>query len=314
MAHPLNINAVSAAELVKVLGLSKSKNMQIINKRMDVKQHCFSLPNAFTKKCYTGVQVMKMRRVAQEWVDQGWVYFRPPGILATPKPKAMPQPVFTPPRDGGALVNEVERSDNLIQGGGAVGYGNLLMPGETPIKPRSAPLHPSSFWQQTPQMSTSYDDPALTELKWTYSADQLHYIPPVPPRMPLSGQSRGVQTSPEVLTGEGGMEVQTQIIQTSPGLMAGDEDLVLQQEHQLATEHFQLLEQQLADKDVTLAEHQSQAAASSHQMREMLLQKDKELEMQVQASSKHAQEVKKKQSYNMVMEDWAKERKKWWGE
>ena len=134
--------------------------------------------------------------------------------------------------------------------------------------------------------------------------------------MALSGQYAGVQISPEVLTGEGGREVQTQIIQTSPRLMAGDEDLVLQHEHQLATEHIQLLEQQLADKDVVLAEHQSQAAASSRQMREMLLQKDKELEMQAQASSKCAQEVevKKKQSYDTVMEDWAKERKKWWGE
>ena len=291
MAHPLHINAASAAELVKVLGLSKSKSMKIVNKRMDVERHCFSSPNAFAKKCYMGVQVMKMRRVAQEWVDQGLVYFGPPGILATPKPKAMPQPVFTPPGDGGASVDEVERSDNLIQGEGAVGYGNLLMPRETLIKPRFAPLHPSSFWQQTLQMSTSYDDPALTELKQTYSADQLHYIPLVPPRMALSGQSVGVQTSPEVLTGDGGTEVQTQIIQTSPGLMAGDEDLVLQREHQLATEHIQLLEQQLVDKDVTLAEHQSQAAVSSHQMREMLLQKDKELEMQAQASSKHVQEV-----------------------
>ena len=38
--------------------------------------------------------------------------------------------------------------------------------------------------------------------------------------------------------------------------------------------------------------------------------------MQAQASSKHAQEVKveKKQSYDTVIEDWAKERKKWWGE
>ena len=77
-----------------------------------------------------------------------------------------------------------------------------------------------------------------------------------------------------------------------------------------------MLEQQLADKDVTLAEHQSQAATSSLQMREMLLQKDKELEMQVQASSKHVQEVKveKKQNYDVVMENWAKEHKKWWGE
>ena len=134
--------------------------------------------------------------------------------------------------------------------------------------------------------------------------------------MALSGQSTGVQTSPDVLTGEGGTEVQTQIIQISPGLMAGDKDLVLQQEHQLATECIQLLKQQLADKDVVLAEHQSQAAVSSHQMREMLLQKDKELEMQAQASSKHVQEVEveKKQSYDMVMEDWAKECKKWWGE
>ena len=96
-------------------------------------------------------------------MDQGLVYFGPPGILAlTPKSKAMPQPVFTPPRDGGALVDEVERSDNLIQGGGAVGYRNLLMLGETLIELRSAPLHPSSFWQQTPQISTSYDDPALS--------------------------------------------------------------------------------------------------------------------------------------------------------
>ena len=97
--------------------------------------------------------------------------------------------------------------------------------------------------------------------------------------------------------------------------MAGDKDLVPQREHQLATEHIQLLEQ-LVDKDVALAEHQSQAAMSSCQMREMLLQKDKELEMQVQASSKRAQEVKveKKQSYDTVMEDWAKECKKWWGE
>ena len=228
MAHPLNIKAASAAELVKVLGLSKSKSMQIVDKRMDVERHCFSSPNAFAKKCYTGVQVMKMWRVAQGWVDQGLVYFGPLGIPVMPKSKVMPQPVFTPPRDGGASVDEVERSDNLIQGGGAVGYGNLLTPGETPIKPRSAPLHPSSFWQQTPQMSVPYDDPALTELKWTYSADQLHYIPPVPPCMALSGQSTGVQTSPDVLTGEGGMEVQTQIIQMSPGLMAGDEDLVLQ--------------------------------------------------------------------------------------
>ena len=281
---------------------------------MDVKRHCFSLPNAFAKKCYTGVQVMKMRRVAQEWVDQGLVYFWPPGIPAMPKPK--PQPVFTPPRDGGALVDEVERSDNLIQGGGAVGYGNLLMPRETPMELRSVPLHPSLFWQQTLQMSALYDNPALTELKQTYSADQLHYIPPVPPCMPLVGQSTGVQTSPEVLTGKGGMEVQTQIIQMSPGLMAGDKDLVLQWEHQLATEHIQLLEQQLVDKDVTLAEHKGQAAASSRQMREMLLQKDKELEMQAQASSKCEQEVKveKKQSYDMVMEDWAQEHKKWWGE
>ena len=204
----------------------------------------------------------------------------------------MPQPVFTPPRDGGALVEEVESSDNLIQGGGAVGYGNLLMPGETLIELRSAPLHPSSFWQQTPQMAVLYDDPALTELKWTYSADQLHYIPLVPPHhMALSGQSAGVQTSPEVLTGEGGTIVQTQMIQMNPRLMAGGEDLVLQREHQLATERIQLLEQQLADKDIALAEHQSQAAMSSRQMREMLLQKDKELEMQAQASSKHVQEV-----------------------
>ena len=58
-------------------------------------------------------------------MDQGLVYFGPPGIPATPKSKAMPQPVFTPPRDGGASVDEVKRSDNLIQGGGAVGYGNL---------------------------------------------------------------------------------------------------------------------------------------------------------------------------------------------
>ena len=316
MVHPLNINTASAAELVKVLGLSKSKSTQIVNKHMDVERHCFSSPNAFAKKCYMGVQVMKMRTVAQEWVDQGLVYFGPPGILEMPKPKAMPQPVFTPPRGGGASVNEVERSDNLIQGEGAVGYGNLLMPRETPMELRSAPLHPSLFWQQTLQMSASYDDPALTELKWTYSADQLHYIPPVPPRMPLLGQSARVQTSPEVLTADGGMEVQTRIIQTSPRLMAWDEDLVLQQEHQLATERIQLLEQQLVDKDVALAEHQSQAAVSSRQMREMLLQKDKELEMQAQASSKHEQEVevKKKQSYDTVMEDWAKEYKKWWGE
>ena len=209
---------------------------------------------------------MKMRRVAQEWVNQGLVYFGPPGILAMPKPKpkVMSQPVFTPPRDGGTLVDEVERSDNLIQGGGAVGYGNLLTARETPIELRSAPLHPSSFWQQTLQMSTLYDDPALTELKWTYSADQLHYIPLVTPCMSLSGQSVGVQTSPEVLTGEGHVEVQTRIIQTSPGLMVGNENLVLQQEYQLATECIQLLEQQLADKDVALAKHQSQAATSSH--------------------------------------------------
>ena len=100
MAHPLNINAASAADLVKVLGLSKSKSMQIINKCMDVKRHCFSLPSTFAKKYYTGVQVMKMRKVAQEWVDQELVYFRPPGIPATSKPKVMPQPVFTLPRDG----------------------------------------------------------------------------------------------------------------------------------------------------------------------------------------------------------------------
>ena len=167
MVHPLNINAASRTELVKVLGLSKSKSTQIINKRMDVKRHCFSSPNAFAKKCYMGVQVMKMQRVAQEWVDQGLVYFGPPGIQAMLKSKVMPQPVFTPPRDGGASVNEVKRSDNLIQRGGAVGYGNLLTPRETPREPRSAPLHPSLFWQQTPQMSVPYDDPALTELKWT---------------------------------------------------------------------------------------------------------------------------------------------------
>ena len=57
------------------------------------------------------------------------------------------------------------------------------------------PLHPSLYWQQTPQMSGRHEDLAVTELKWTYSVDQLHYVPSVPPHMPLLGQSMGVQTS-----------------------------------------------------------------------------------------------------------------------
>ena len=47
-----------------------------------------------------------------------------------------------------------------------------------------------------------------------------------------------------------------------------------------------------------------------------MLRKDEELEVQAQAVRKREQEVEaeNKKHYDEIMEDWEKERKRWWGE
>ena len=315
MAQQLNINAALAAEMAEVLGLTISKCTQIVKGRMNTKMKSFASPNSLAGNCCYGLEISRMKRRMLKWVEEGLIYFGPPGFLAMPK--AMPQPIFVSPRSRETPVDKVERGGCLTQGEGAVGYSHLLTPGATPMQPGSGPLHLSS---SPPQTAVPHEVQDLTELKRTYSVDRLNYIPPVPPRTLFKGQSAGVQTSPEVLTGEGvgagAIEVETQYIQTSPGLMAGDKDPTLQQEHQSAIEHIRLLEQQLADKEAAFTEQEKQAAASTHQLRETLLKKDEELDMQAQTIRRREQEVEAehKQSHDEMTKEWEKERKLWWEE
>ena len=318
IVQPLNINAASAAEIAKVLGLSISKCMQIVKGRMKTLVNSFTSPNSLVGKCCPGSEIGRMKWRMLKWVEEGLIYFGPPGFGAMPK--VMPQPVFDSPKGRETPVDKVERGGHLTQGEGAVGYSHLLTPGAMPMQPGSRPLRLSSSPPQTPQTTVPPEVQDLTELKWTYSVDQLNHVPPVPPRTLFKGQSARVQTSPEVLTGEGveagAIEVEIQSIQTSPGLIAGRKDSILKQEHQSAIERIWLLEQQLADKDAAFTEQENQAAAFTCQLRETLLKKDEELDMQAQTIHKREQEfeAEHKQSYDKMNKEWEKERKLWWEE
>ena len=250
MSQAININAASAAELAEVLGMSMSKAVQIVQKRLHAHGHYFSSPNSFARKCSMGVDHYKMQKKSRKvgepgvgilWASRGSGNAKVEGDATAQYLLRLGMGELRSMKSRGVI--------NLIQGQGAVGYGNLLTPGETPMQPKSALVHRASYSHQTPQSLIPHGDPALTELKRTHSVDRLNYVPPVPPRALLSGTSAEVQTSPEVFTGEGVIGVETQGIQTSPGLMAGDEDPEVQRERQLATERIRVLEQQLADKE-----------------------------------------------------------------
>ena len=97
-----------------------------------------------------------------------------------------------------------------------------------------------------------------------------------------------MQISPEVLTGVGDAvgpipEVETQFVQMSPELQTGTGMSISKAEYQSAMNRIKLLEKQLAEKDSTLKDHESQAAASSSQLKEALRQKEDELELRANA-------------------------------
>ena len=144
---------------------------------------------------------------------------------------------------------------------------------------------------------------------------------PVPPRVPLLGQSAGVQTSPEISTWEGmgagaGVIVETQDVQTSSRLQAGDSAEVSQEEYQTVIACVQMLEQQLADKDAALLQHETQAAASSHQFKEMLQRQEDEMQICAHALQKWEQEWEQetREPNKQQYKEWEQEQKQWWGE
>ena len=208
--NPLNINAASADELFKHLAeMSKSKSAQIVKKRKEeVPRQCF-MQETFVTLCYSEKEQKRQMQLVNKWVKKGLIYFGPPGFTVGKHGRgAMPDqdsPHSTSRDDvNTAIPGDVE--DDVFLGRGAVNY-DLLTPGETPIPPRSVPpcylpFLPLSPIPQTPtqpeDMSPSHRSSGLRR---AYSVDRLNYQPwlnpsqfgsPVPPRVPLLGQSAGV--------------------------------------------------------------------------------------------------------------------------
>ena len=161
----------------------------------------------------------------------------------------------------------------------------------------------------------------MDRLNYQQRLNPSQFGPPVPPRVPLLGQSAGVQTSPEILTWEGmgagaGVIVETHDVQTSPGLQAGDSAQVSQEEYQTVIARVRMLEQQLADKDAALLQHKTQAATSSRQFKEMLQCQEDEMQIRAHALQKREQEWEQetREANEQRHKEWEQERKHWWGE
>ena len=334
--NPLNINAASANELFKHLAeMSKSKSLQVVKKRKEATRQCFT-QETFVTLCYSEKEQKRQTQLVNKWVKKGLIYFGPPGFTAGKCSRgAMPDqdsPHSTSPDDvNTAIPGDVE--DNVFLGGGAVCY-DWLTPGATPIPPRFTPprylpFPPLSPIPQTPMQPE--DMPPYhrsSGLRRAYSVDRLNYQqrlnpsqfgPPVPPRVPLLGQSAGVQTSPEISTWEGmgaGVIVETHDVQTSPGLQAGDSAQVSQEEYQTVITCVRMLEQQLADKDAALLQHKTQAAASSRQFKETLQRQENEMQIRAHALQKREQEWEQetREANEQRHKEWEQERKNWWGE
>ena len=337
--NPLNINAASADKLFKHLAeMSKSKSAQVVKKcKEEVPRQCFT-QETFVTLCYSEKEQKRQTQLVNKWVKKGLIYFGPPGFTAGKRGRgAMPDqdsPHSTSPDDvNTAIPGDVE--DDVFIGGGAVGY-DLLTPGAMPIPPRSTPPHYLPFPPLSPILQTLTQPEDMSPyhrssgLRRAYSVDQLNYQqwlnssqfgPPVPPRVPLLGQSAGVQTSPEISTWEGmgagaGVIVETQDVQTSPGLQAGDSAQVSQEEYQMVIARVRMLEQQLANKDAALLQHEMQAAASSHQFKETLQCQEDEMQIRAHALQKREQEWEQetREANEQWHKEWEQERKQWWGE
>ena len=113
-----------------------------------------------------------------------------------------------------------------------------------------------------------------------------------------------------------GVIVETQDVQTSPELQARDNTQVSQEEYQMVITRVRMLEQQLADKDAALLQHEMQAATSSHQFREMLQCQEDEMQIHVHALQKREQEWEQetREANEQWHKEWEQERKQWWGE
>ena len=278
-------------------------------------------------------------QLVNKWVKKGLIYFGPPGFTVGNCGRGVmldqDSPHSTSPDDVNTVIPGDVQDDVFLRGG-AVGY-DLLMSGAMPIPPGSTPLHylpllPLSPIPQTPTQPDEDMSPyhRSSGLRRAYSVDQLNYQQwlnpsqfglPVPPRVPLLGQSAGVQTSPEILTWEGmgagaGVIVETQDVQTSPRLQAGDSTQVSQEEYQMVIVLVRMLGQQLADKDAALLQHKMQAAASSCQFREMLQCQEDEMQISAHALQKREQEWEQemREANEQKHKKWEQEEKQWWGE
>ena len=112
-----------------------------------------------------------------------------------------------------------------------------------------------------------------------------------------------------------GVIVETQDVQTSPGLQAGDSAQVSQEEYQMVIACVRMLEQ-LADKDAALLQHETQAAASSHQFKETLQCQEDEMQVCAHALQKQEQEWEQetREANEQRHKEWEQEWKQWWGE
>ena len=112
-----------------------------------------------------------------------------------------------------------------------------------------------------------------------------------------------------------GVIVETQDVQASPGLQAGDSAQVSQEEYQTVIACVRMLEQQLADKDAALLQHEMQAATSSRQFRETLQCQEDETQICAHALQKWEQEWEQKtrEANEQWHKEWEQEWKQWWG-
>ena len=337
--NPLNINAASPNELFRHLAeMSKSKSAQVVKKhKEEAPRQCF-MQETFVTLYYTERERKKQTQLVNKWVKNGLIYFGPPGFTVGKCGRgAMPDqdsPHSTSPDAiNTAIPGDVE--DDVFLGRGAVGY-DLLTPGATPILHRAVPPRYLPFPSLSPILQTPMQPEDMppyhrsSGLQRTYSVDRLNYQqrlnpsqfgPPVPPRVPVLGQSAGVQTSPEISTWEqmgagAGVIVETQDVQTSPRLQAGDSAQVSQEEYQTVIACVRMLEQQLADKDAALLQHETQAAASSRQFMETLQRQEDEMQTHAHALQKREQEWEQevREANEQWNKEWEQERKQWWRE
>ena len=214
--NPLNVNAASADELFKHLAeMSKSKSAQVVTKhKEEAPWQCF-MQETFVTLCYSEKEQKKQTQLVNKWVKKGLIYFGPAGFTGGKHGRGvMPDqvsPHSTSPDDvNTAIPWDVEK--DVFLGGGAIGY-DLLTPGAMPIPPRSAaprylPFLPLSPIPQTPTQPEDMSPYHRSSgLRRAYSVDPLNYQqwlnpsqfgPRFPPRVPLLGQSAGMQTSPEI--------------------------------------------------------------------------------------------------------------------